>query len=250
MDGQEFKEKAGRVVSAIWRGSVIALWTMRELLKTFWSIVRGPLIAALNVAAALIILFEEWGWRPLSELIGRLAKFAPIAAMERFIAGLPPYAALVALALPTSLLLPLKFIAVWLLANGHFATATLLFIGAKVASTAILARIFILTKPSLMQIGWFARGFNWLMPWKDALFAQIRASWVWRYGRIVKARVVANVRQVWTRLRPRVSDLWWRWTGRELGFGNGGANRLDFAAGESARAKAGDRRPSDGDVRE
>lgn len=218
LDGQEFRETAGRVLGAIWRASVIALWTMRELLRTFWSIVRGPLIAALNVAVALIILFEEWGWRPLSELIGRLAKFAPIAAMERFIAGLPPYAALVALALPTSLLLPLKFVAVWLLANGHFATATLLFIGAKLASTAILARIFILTKPSLMQIGWFARGFNWLMPWKDALFAQIRASWVWRYGRIVKARIVANIQKAWKGLRPRASDLWRRWTGRELPF--------------------------------
>ena len=218
MEAREFKENARRVLWAIWRGSVIALWSVREVLRTAWSIVRGPLIAALNVTVALIILFEEWGWRPLSELIGRLAKFAPIAAVERFIAGLPPYAALVALALPTSLLLPLKFVAVWLLANGHFATATLLFVGAKIASTAILARIFILTKPSLMQIGWFARGFNWLMPWKDALFAQIRASWVWRYGRIVKSRVVADVRRAWKGLRPYASDLWRRWTGRELPF--------------------------------
>lgn len=218
MKAQEFAEASKRVLAAIWRGSVIALWTVREILRTAWTISRGPLIAALNIFLALIILFEEWGWRPLSDLIGRLAKYAPIAAAERLIAGLPPYAALLVLAFPTALLLPLKFVAVWLLANGYFATATLLFIGAKIASTAIIAHLFILTKPSLMQIGWFARGFNWLMPWKDALFAQIRASWVWRYGRIVKMRVLSDVRAAWKRLRPHVAAFWQRWTGRSLPF--------------------------------
>lgn len=218
MSTDDFREAAKRVLAALWRGMVIAIWTVRELLRTAWAISRGPLIAALNIAAALIILFEEWGWRPLSNLLGRLAKFAPIAALERFIAGLPPYGALAALGLPASLLLPLKFLAVWLLANGHFLTATLLFITAKVASTALLARIFILTKPSLMQIGWFARAFNWFMPWKDALYAQIRESWVWRYGRIVKMRLAAEARQAWKRLSPHVSEVWKRWTGREWPF--------------------------------
>ncbi|WP_245280039.1 hypothetical protein [Hyphomicrobium sp. 99] len=218
MDVREFAATSKRVLAAIWRGSVIALWSVREILRTAWSIARGPLITALNIVMALIILFEEWGWRPLSDLIGRLAKFAPIAAAERLIARLPPYAALLVLALPTAFLLPLKFVAVWLLANGHFATATLLFIGAKVASTAIIARLFILTKPSLMQIGWFARGFNWLMPWKDALFAQIRASWVWRYGRVMKARIVEEAKRSWRQLSPYASDLWRRLTGRELPF--------------------------------
>jgi hypothetical protein len=218
LEAQDFRDASKRVLATIWRGSVISLWTARELLKTAWGIARGPLIAALKITVALIILFEEWGWRPLSELIGRLSKFAPIAAAERLIAGLPPYAALVVLALPTSLLLPLKFVAVWLLANGHFATATLLFIAAKLASTAIIARIFILTKPSLMQISWFAHAYNWLMPWKDALFAQIRASRLWRYGRIVKTRLVVEGQRVWKRLGPYASDLWRRWTGRELPF--------------------------------
>ena len=230
MSTDDFRETAKRVLAALWRGMVIALWTVRELLRTAWKISRGPLIAALNIAAALIILFEEWGWRPLSELLGRLAKFAPIAAVERFVAGLPPYGALAALALPTSLLLPLKFLAVWLLANCHFATATLLFVGAKVASTALIARIFILTKPSLMRIGWFARAFNWFVPWKDALYAQIRASWVWRYGRIVKMRMVTEVRQSWKRLSPHVSEQWRRWTGREWPFADKQCNTPDLSS--------------------
>jgi hypothetical protein len=218
LNGGGFRATAQKVLNALWRGAVIAVWTVRELLRTAWGISRGPLIGAFNITAALIIIFEEWGWRPLSDLVGRLAKFAPVAALERLLARLPPYAALIALALPTSLLLPLKFVAVWLLANEHFVSATLLFVGAKLASTALIARIFILTKPSLMQIGWFARAYNWFVPWKDALYAQIRASWAWRYGRLMKARALADIRKAWERARPRVAVLWRRWTGRELPF--------------------------------
>jgi hypothetical protein len=219
LDRDDIAEVTKRVLAALARGAVTALWVVRELLRTAWGIARGPLITALNIIAALIILFEEWGWRPLSDLIARLARYAPVAALERWIAGLPPFAALIVIALPTTLLLPLKFVAVWLLANGHIATATLLFLATKIASTALIARIFILTKPNLMQIAWFARAYNWFIPWQDALFAQIRSSWVWRYGRVLKTRIRLEIGKAWTRLRPRVEDLWRRWTGRELRFG-------------------------------
>jgi hypothetical protein len=219
LDANDITQILKRVFAALARGAVIALWAVREIARTAWQIARGPLITALNIVAALIVLFEEWGWRPLSQLIARLAKYAPIAALERWIAGLPPYPALLVIALPTTLLLPLKFVAVWLLANGYFATATALFFAAKIASTALIARVFILTKPALMRIAWFARAYDWFVPWKDALFAQIRSSWVWRYGRMLKTRIKLRIHQAWVRMRPRVAQAWQRWTGRELHFG-------------------------------
>jgi hypothetical protein len=91
-----------------------------------------------------------------------------------------------------------------LLAAGQYWTATGLFIAAKIASTALIARIFILTKPALMQIGWFARGYDWFVPWKDAVFATIRTSWTWRYGRMVKNAIRLEAKQVWTRWKPGV----------------------------------------------
>lgn len=211
------------------RSAVIALWTIREILKTAWVIVREPLITALNIVAALIVLFEEWGWRPLADLLGRLAKYAPVAAFERLIAGLPPYAAFAVIALPTVLLFPLKLVSVWLLANGHYATATLLFVAAKIASTALIARIFILTKPALMRLEWFARAYSWFIPWQEALFAQIRSSRVWRYGRLLKARVKLEVGRVWARYESRLAGIWRRWTGRELPkFGGSGEPPRSF----------------------
>lgn len=193
---------------------LIALWTLRELVRTAWGIARGPVIAMLHVLAALVVLFEEWGWKPLSELLGRLARFGPVALVERGIARLPPYGALAVFTLPVALLFPLKFVAMWLLARGEVWVATLLFVVAKIASTAIVARIFTLTKPQLMEIPWFARLYNAFVPWKEALFEKIRASRVWRGGRLIKVlahhavlRVGRDWRSAFAALRARLRSL-------------------------------------------
>jgi hypothetical protein len=179
-------------------------------LRALWGVIRPPLSFALQVIAALILLFEEWGWRPLVEALAYLSRFKIWARVELAIAGLPPYGALAALALPTSLLFPLKLLAVYLIAQGKVVAASMLFIGAKIASTAFIARIFLLTKPALMQIRWFAAVYDVVMPWKEALFEKIRASWAWRYGRMVKTRVRLEVKQAWLRLKPHLIEKWAR----------------------------------------
>jgi hypothetical protein len=55
-------------------------------------------------------------------------------------------------------------------------------------ATALIARLFVLTQPALMQIGWFAWSYDTAMPWKEALTARVRASWAWRVGRVAKER--------------------------------------------------------------
>lgn len=197
-------EKPSSAGRRFWRIAVISLWAVREILRTAWRAIRGPFLFALQVAAALIILFEEWGWKPLSEALARLARYAPVARLERWIASLGPYPSLLVFALPTTFLAPLKLVALWLLAGGRYWTATGLFVAAKIAATALVARVFVLTKPSLMQIAWFARAYTWFVPWKDAFFAIIRASWPWRYARMIKNRVRQQVRRWAHRLRPRI----------------------------------------------
>lgn len=178
--------------------------------RVLWAATRLVVRRVLEVLLALILLFEEWGWRPLAALLGRLARIPWIGRLEQVIVGLPPYGALVAFVAPSLLILPLKLVALYLITSGHALSAALLFIGAKIAGTAILARLFMLTQPKLMQIGWFARSYNWLMPWKDRTFAAIRASWAWRYGRIVKYRVVQGLKARWAVWRPTVL-VWRQW---------------------------------------
>lgn len=177
---------------------------LRAELALFWRLVRAPFLAALNIAAALIVLFEEWGWRPLADLLGLIARLRVFARMELWIAGLPPYGALLVFALPTTILFPVKLVGLWLLAQGQALAAGGVLVGAKIVSTALVARIFMLTKPALMRIGWFAWAYGRFIPWKEALFAQIRASRTWRYGRLIKTAVRHEVRQTWQRWKPTV----------------------------------------------
>jgi len=160
-----------------------------------------------EVVLALIVLFEEWGWRPLADLLAGFARLRPVAKLENAIAALPPYLALVAFALPTLLFLPLKLIAVYLIARGQVFFAGALFLAAKVFGTALVARLFQLTHPALMQIPWFAWAYGHFATWKDQVFSQIRSTWAWRYGRLLKARVKKEAAQAWSQYGPRAMAL-------------------------------------------
>lgn len=174
-----------------------ALRLAGAVLRASWQVARPALRTGLQASLALLILLEEWGWEPLRELLGRLARWQPWARLEYTIARLPPYAALLAFALPTALLLPLKFLAVFLVARGQLVLAALLFAAAKLGATAVVARLFMLTRPALMQIEWFAWLYDRFMPWKEALVDYVRASYVWRVGRVWKERLRRMARAQW-----------------------------------------------------
>jgi hypothetical protein len=157
-----------------------------------------------EVLLAIILIFEEWGWKPLARAMAWLGEFKLIARAEKTVASLPPYGALAAFLGPSLVLFPLKLLALYLIATGHAIMAGLLFIGAKLVGTAILARLYMLTAPKLMQIGWFARAHDKLMPWKDAVFAKIRVSWAWRYGRIIKHKAVLRMQKLAIIWRPLI----------------------------------------------
>jgi len=180
---------------------------VRPALRAFWQAAKPVLRTALQIFLALIILLEEWGWRPLADLLGRLARWRPWALVEYGIARLPPYAALCVFVLPSALLLPLKFLALFLVAKGQLVLAAMLFAVAKVVATALVARLFMLTQPALMQIGWFAWGYDRFMPWKEALVEYVRASWVWRVARIWKERARRVAAAQWRVWRPTLLDL-------------------------------------------
>jgi hypothetical protein len=142
---------------------------------------------------ALVILFEEWGWEPLKRAMAWVARLPPLAWIERRIAALPPYAALAVFLLPSLLLLPVKLAALWLIGIGKAGLGFAVIVIAKLIGTALLARLFQLTQPALMQLAWFARWYGRWTAWKQAVLAQVRASWAWRVGRVVKRRVAQRV---------------------------------------------------------
>lgn len=122
---------------------------LRIVSKPFWALL------------ALLLLFEEWLWEKLKPQIHRLAlwlsRYTAWARFEAWLSSLSPRAALVALILPWLLVLPAKLAVIALLAKGRAMAALGLAVLSKVLGTALLTRVFALTRPQLMTMPWFAR---------------------------------------------------------------------------------------------
>ena len=144
----------------------------------------GALVAALLVP---LLLFEEWGWEPLAVLMARLGRLPLWARLEQVARGLPPWGALLVLLVPVLMLLPVKLLALYLFGRGHAASGVVLLLGAKLAGTAVVARLFQLVEPTLMRIPLFARWDPRWKAWKDQLLDRVRQSAAWRAARALKA---------------------------------------------------------------
>jgi hypothetical protein len=159
-------------------------------------IVRG----AFTILVALFIFLEEWIWDSLTAAMAWLGRLPPVHWVEARIARLPPYAAMVTFLIPAAILLPFKLAAFWLIARGHGMLGLEVFVIAKVVGTALLARIFTLTKPQLFTIGWFARFHAWFTGWRDSVYAYVKSLSAWLAAKAWIARVKDSARQ-WYRER-------------------------------------------------
>lgn len=143
----------------------------------------------------LILVFEEWGWDALQAALAALGRLPVLRRIERFVGTLPPYAALALFAAPTLSLLPVKLAALWLIAHHHAVLGLVVVVAAKVVGTAVVARLFVLTRPALMSLPWFARLHDRFTAWKQALLERVRTSWPWRLGRLLRRRLGRRVRR-------------------------------------------------------
>ncbi|MCB1980185.1 MAG: hypothetical protein KDF25_12670 [Burkholderiaceae bacterium] len=147
---------------------------------------------------ALVILFEEWGWEPLQRALAWIGRWPGLRWIESAVRRAPPWLALVLFFVPALALLPVKLLALWLIGEGHALTGLAVILLAKLVGTAIVARLFTLTQPALMQLVWFARWYGRWSLWKDRLLAQVRASAPWRMARAIK-RTLRRITTRWMR---------------------------------------------------
>jgi hypothetical protein len=84
-------------------------------------------------------------------------------AIRDHIESLGPYPSLFLLAVPTALVEPLKLVAVAVAGEGHWITGTGMIIAAYATSLLVLERLFVIVKPKLMTLGWFAGLWHWLV---------------------------------------------------------------------------------------
>lgn len=155
----------------------------------------------LIVFAALLMWAEETLWECLKVVTAWIAKFPLIHWYEAFMLRLPPYPTMVVFLVPGALLFPVKLGAVYLMTHGHLLIGLGVVIGAKVLGTAIVARSYVVCKPKLMTIGWFARMHDWLIATRNWLYARLQAMPLYQRTRAVLSRWRESLRQPLVPLR-------------------------------------------------
>lgn len=164
-------------------------YSTKRLLK---KIITAPFV----FLAAVIILLEDWLWDDLARIAAAIGRLPIFRQIESLIIGLPPYAALILFGAPSLLLIPVKLIALYFISHGHSLMGLLSLILAKVAGTALVARLFILTRPRLLQINWFARLYEWFVAFKARIYGAIKATAVYQYAHRQSLRIRAFLK-VW-----------------------------------------------------
>jgi hypothetical protein len=76
---------------------------------------------------------------------------------------LGPYQSLALLVLPLCLVEPSKLAAVALIGDGHWLTGTATMAAVYAATLLLVERIFLIVKPRLLKLHWFAKGWAWMI---------------------------------------------------------------------------------------
>lgn len=158
---------------------------MRRLLKSF-------LTPPLMLLAALLMFIEEVLWEAFKRVMAAVGRLPVMRSIEAWISRLPPYGAAVAFLFPGALLLPVKLAAVWLMAHHHAMLGCQVILAAKLIGTALVARVFTLTKPQLMTLAWFVTLYSFVIRWRIKLYGWVIASGAWRKVMMLRAKIRAG----------------------------------------------------------
>lgn len=164
---------------------------------------RNRLLSPLIYLAALLLLMEDWFWDVGLRLINLVASWPPFKVIERRIVALPPYGALCAFVVPALLLLPVKILALFAIASGHPISGVAVIIAAKVGGAALVARIYFLTRLTLLTLAWFALWHGKFMDVKLRWETSLKATDAFRRVSMMSALMRAAARNALARLRPR-----------------------------------------------
>ncbi len=163
----------------------------------------------LLLLAGVVLLVEEALWR-LSAVLAFIGKLPVLRAIEAAVRGVSPYSALALFGLPAVCLAPVKLLALYWLAGGHPVLGIGTILTAKIAGTALVARLFQLTQPQLLSIGWFCWIYDRVLRLRAAAYAQWTNSVPGRWWRRTRERNRHWIRLRWDAIRTR-----WRARRRE-----------------------------------
>jgi hypothetical protein len=121
----------------------------RRLLQPVW------------VLLAIVFLIEAWLWDHLEPIVARAVALIPLRAFKQWLGDrvdtLSPAMTLIVFIVPIIPLFPLKLVGLWLLTHQYWVSAILTIVFAKFLGVGVTAFLFDVTRPKLLQMGWFQR---------------------------------------------------------------------------------------------
>ena len=163
---------------------------LRRLLQPLW------------VLLAIIFLIEAWLWDHLEPIVAWVVALIPLRAFKQWLAervdSLSPAMTLIVFIVPVLPLFPLKIVGVWLLMHEYWMSAFFTILLAKFVGVGITAFIFDVTRPKLLEMGWFEKLYDFIMdlrarahalvePIKERILAMLRGDgWSSRMLRLIQ----------------------------------------------------------------
>ncbi len=128
---------------------------LRRLLQPIW------------VLLAVIFLIEAWLWDHLEPIVAWLVAKIPLQTFKAWLADrvdtLSPAMTLIVFAVPVIPLFPLKLIGFYLLTHEYWLSAVFTILFAKLVGVGITAFVFDVTRPKLLEMGWFERLYEFII---------------------------------------------------------------------------------------
>ena len=148
---------------------------------------RALEIAVVPFAAAVVFV-EQVLIRYLNLMMVAVVRWPPIARLEARLMTLPPWAAGLTFAMPSIIILPVKVSALWFAAHHRFALAAGAVALGKLLATAILARLYRVLRPTMMQLRWFAWADTKFFAWRDWAYAFVKSLPAWQEAKALVQR--------------------------------------------------------------
>jgi|SRR5271169_209430 len=128
---------------------------LRRLLQPVW------------VLLAVIFLIEAWLWDHLEPIVAWVVAKIPLRAFKHWLTErvdtLSPAMTLIVFVVPVLPLFPLKLVGFWLLAHEYWLSAITTILFAKLVGVGVTAFVFDVTRPKLLEMGWFEKLYEFIM---------------------------------------------------------------------------------------
>jgi hypothetical protein len=149
----------------------------RRLLQPVW------------VLLAIVFLIEAWLWDHLEPIVARIVAALPLQRLKQWLAArvaeLSPAMTLVVFVVPVLPLFPLKLVGLWLLTHEYWTSAVFTILFAKLLGVGVMAFVFDVTRPKLLEMAWFERLYQFILALRARAAALVDP---------VKARIVELLR--------------------------------------------------------